>query len=605
MSLRFVSLVFLFAQAIPGQESVTYDVRFPAPHTHYLVVEASIPAGKPEIELYLPVWTPGSYLVREYARNVEGFRARAGTTALRWEKSRKNRWKVYAGKAARIEVSYQVYAHDAGVQGNWVDAGFAMINGAPNFMTLAGGGARRHEVRLTPSPQWRGCISGMRETGANHFAAADYDELVDSPIYCGNAPIHEFAAAGKKHYLVNEGEGTMWDGPASARDVQKIVEEYARMWGGLPYEKYVFFNMLVESGGGLEHKTSTWMNSSRWAYRNTIEPAGDAPPGLRRPNRTGWLGLVSHEYFHLWNVKRLRPVELGPFDYENEVHSKSLWIAEGVTSYYGPLALKRAALRSTESLLREMGQSIRALQSQPGRLVQPLESSSYDSWIKFYRPDENSPNTGISYYTKGALVGWLLDAKIRKLTGGAKSLDDVMTLAYSRYSGTRGYTPADFRKTAAEVAGTDLGGWFETVLNTTAELDYSEALDYFGLRFRPETPRPGTAPRYNTGLTTRVDNGRIVVSQVRRATPGADAGINVNDEILAVNDYRVRAEQWPARLESYKPGDMVAVLVARRDQLMRFDLRLEADKSPGWQVEVRQDATPEQKAHLKAWLREH
>lgn len=587
-----------------AQDPVTYTVRFPAPHTHYLEVEASFPAGKPEVELFMPVWTPGSYLVREYERQVENFKAQAGPVALRWEKSRKNRWKVYTGGAERIGVSYRVYARDAAVQGNWVDAGFAMLNGAPNFMTPAGGVARRHEVRLVPAAAWKGCISGMPESGANGFIAADYDELVDSPIYCGNAPIHEFAVAGKKHYLVNEGEGPMWDGPASARDVQKIVEEYARMWNGLPYEKYVFFNMIVESGGGLEHRNSTWMNTSRWAYGNTIEPPADAAPGQRRPNRVGWLGLVSHEYFHLWNVKRLRPVELGPFDYENEVYSKSLWVAEGVTSYYGGLALKRAGLRSTDSLLRDLGQQIRMLQSQPGRLVQPLESSSYDAWIKLYRPDENSPNTSISYYTKGALAGWLLDAKIRKLTNAQKSLDDVMRLAYARYSGRRGYTPEEFRQTAAEVANSDLSAWFEKVLDTTAELDYSEALDYLGLRFKADTPRPGGGPRVNTGLTLRADNGRLIVSQVRRGTPGYDSGINVNDEILAINDYRVRAEQWASRLESYKPGNTVSVLVARRDQLMRLDLKLEPDRAPGWQLELRSDATPDQKASLKAWLRE-
>lgn len=596
-------LSFVVAWMALAQEPVKYTVRFPAPQTHYLEVEASIPAGKAEVELFMPVWTPGSYLVREYERNVEDFKARGGSAALRWEKSRKNRWRVYAGGAARIDVSYRVYAHDAGVQGNWVDAGFAMLNGAPNFISLVGG-TRSHEVKVILPAQWKRSISGMNERSANEYMAADYDELVDSPIYCGNAPIHEFVVAGKKHYLVNEGEGPMWDGPASARDVQKIVEEYARMWNGLPYDKYVFFNMLVESGGGLEHKTSTWMNGSHWAYGNTIEPQGDAAPGTRRANRVGWLGLVSHEYFHLWNVKRLRPVELGPFDYENEVHSKSLWIAEGVTSYYGPLALKRAGLRSTDSLLREIGQQIRMLQNQPGRQVQPLETSSYDSWIKLYRPDENSANTSISYYTKGALVGWLLDAKIRKLTNGSKSLDDVMNLAYSRYSGGRGYTPAEFRQTATEVAAYDLGGWFEGVLDTTEELDYSEALDLLGLRFKTEPQRPGTGIRYNTGLTTRADNGRLVVAQVRRGTPGYDAGINVNDEILAVNDYRVRVEQWPVRLEAYKPGDTVSVLVSRRDQLMRLDLKLEADKAPGWQIEVRPDATADQKAHLKAWLRE-
>lgn len=308
MRLLFVLLIGLlsFAQT---QEPVRYTVSFPAPHTHYLEVSASVPAGQPQVELFMAVWTPGSYLVREYSRHVEGFRAYSPSGAeLAWRKTRKNRWQVDAAGASRIDVKYKVYARELTVQGNWVDAGFAMMNGAPNFMTLVGGEKRPYEVRLVLPAEWSKSISGMREGSAPHsFVAEDFDELLDCPIYAGNAPIHEFTAAGKKHYLVNEGEPPMWDGPASAAAVARIVEEYARMFGGLPYEKYVFFNIIGESGGGLEHKNSTWMGANRWAWANAQEPGGDSAGGPRRPSRHSWLGLVSHEYFHLWNVKRLRP----------------------------------------------------------------------------------------------------------------------------------------------------------------------------------------------------------------------------------------------------------------------------------------------------------
>ncbi len=333
-----------FSLGLIAQEPIRYTASFPAPQTHYLEISATVPAGKPQVELFMAVWTPGSYLVREYARNVEGFRAFSPTGAeLLWRKTRKNRWQVDAGGASHIEVKYKVYARELSVQGNWVDASFAMLNGAPNFMTLVGEEKRPYEVRLVLPPSWAKSISGMKEGPAPHsFVAADFDELLDCPIYAGNAPIHEFVAAGRKHFLVNEGEGPMWDGPASAAALARIVEEYARMFNGLPYEKYVFFNIIAESGGGLEHKNSTWIGASRWAWSNAQEPSPDAAPGQRRASRLSWLGLASHEYFHLWNVKRLRPVELGPFDYENEVYSRSLWIAEGFTSYYGPLTLGRA-----------------------------------------------------------------------------------------------------------------------------------------------------------------------------------------------------------------------------------------------------------------------
>ncbi len=602
---RILLFFALICAPLGAQEPLRYTVRFPQPHTHYVEVTAQAPAGAPEVELYMAVWTPGSYLVREYARFVEDFRARdAQGRALRWEKTRKNRWKVQTGSAASIEVSYRVYAREMSVQGNWVDSSFAMLNGAPTFMTLTGGGKRRHEVRLELPAAWTKSISGMKEGPAPHsWIAEDFDELADCPIYAGNAPIHEFTAAGKKHYLVNEGEGPWWDGPASARDVAKIVEVYARMFGGLPYEKYVFFNLLTGAGGGLEHRNSTWMNTSRWAYGNTQETPPAAPdpsaPRVRRPTRLGWLGLVSHEYFHLWNVKRLRPVELGPFDYENENYTRSLWLAEGVTSYYGPLALARAKLSTQQQLLQAMSQAIGQLQATPGRLVTPVEQASFDAWIGLYRTTENSSNTTISYYTKGQVIGLLLDAKIRKLTGGRRSLDDAMRLAYQRYGGAHGYTPQEFRAVCSEVAGEDLSEWFRRVLETTEELDYSEMLDWYGLRFRP----PQGRPQLVTGISTSANTpGRIVISGLRRGTPAYDAGFNVDDEILAVNGFRVRAEQWPSMLENFKPGTTVEVLIARRDQLMTLRLPLEARTPESWTLEVRPDASEEQKARLAAWV---
>jgi predicted metalloprotease with PDZ domain len=584
-----------FDIAANAPEPVRYTLRFPKPQTHYLEVTAQIPVGKPQLELYMPVWTPGSYMVREYSRNVEALTATdENGRSLAVKKTRKNRWLVEAGSAKTLTVAYKVYANEPSVQGNYVDAGFAMLNGAANFVTIEGDDKRAYEVKLELPAAWKESISGLKQTGEHAYVASDFDQLLDSPIYAGNAPIHEFEVDGKKHYLVNEGEGPMWDGAASAKDVAKIVAEYSRMWGGLPYDHYVFFNMLIEAGGGLEHKNSTWMGGSKWAYGNTVVPPPSddpAPRGTYRPNRLGWLGLVSHEYFHLWNVKRLRPAELGPFDYEQENYTRSLWLAEGVTSYYGELALGRTKLATRDQALQSFSGAISGLQNTPGRLVTPLEQNSFDAWIKLYHSDENTQNTAISYYTKGEIVGLLLDAKIRKLTDGAKSLDDAMKLAYERYSGERGYTPEQFRATVNEVAGSDLGQWFQLVLDSTKELDYSELLDWYGLRFKALAQKPGAPPRIRTGLQTKTDNGRLVVSTVVRDTPGEEAGLNVGDEILGVN-------------ESYKPGETVKLLVAHRDMLQEVNFVVTADNPVSWQLEVRPDATDAQKAHLKAWLRE-
>jgi predicted metalloprotease with PDZ domain len=579
-------------------QPVRYTVSFPAPQTHYAVVEAEFPTdGQSFIELFMPVWTPGSYLVREYSRNVEDVKGPEdvkGNAAV--VKTRKNRWRIHTGGAATVRVTYRVYCREMSVRTNWVEDSFALLNGAPTFMTLVGGLTRPHEVTLNLPPTWRTTVSGMDDVpgGApHHYRAPDYDTLVDSPILAGNPAIYRFDIDGIPHYLVNEGEGGIWDGPRSAADLEKIVKQYRQMWGGLPYKnKYVFLNVLTDAGGGLEHKNSFTVMASRWATRT-------------RRTYVGWLNLVSHEYFHAWNIKRLRPAELGPFDYENENPTRSLWIAEGFTEYYGPLMAHRAGLISRAEYLGtgadpsgSLSALINSLQSTPGRLVQSAEQASFDAWIKLYRPDENTNNVAVSYYTKGAIVAWLLDAKIRSATNDKKSLDDLLRLAFERFSGERGFTPEQFKATADEVAGVPLADFFHAAVETPGELDYNAALDWFGLRFKQPEP---AAKKAWLGAETRVDNGRLLVSRVVRGTPAFDAGLSVDDEILAVDDYRVRADQFATRLDLYNTGDRVSLLIARRDKLTRLDLTFGAEPAR-FQLELRPNATSAEKRHLDDWL---
>jgi predicted metalloprotease with PDZ domain len=326
--------------------------------------------------------------------------------------------------------------------------------------------------------------------------------------------------------------------------------------------------------------------TSRWATRT------------RRPY-LAWLELASHELFHAWNVKRLRPAELGPFDYENEVHTRSLWMAEGVTDYYADVLVHRAGLSTREEYLDSLSNKIEELQTTPGRTVQSAELASFDAWIKYYRPDENSPNVSVSYYTKGAVLAFLLDARIRRATSGARSLDDVMRAAYEKYAGPRGFTPDEFRQVAEQVAGTPLAGFWDANIEGTAELEYEEALQTLGLRFRPAA---AVSTRAWLGITTRNDAGRLLVSQVRRETPGIAAGLNVDDEILAIDDFRVRADQLNARLEQYRPGDKVVLLVARRDKLMRLDVTLGAEPPRSWRLEINPAATETQMTRQREWL---
>jgi len=581
------------AAAQSAAEPIRYTLSFPAPQTHYMDVSASVPTERrPEVELMMAVWTPGSYLVREYERNVEAVTAAAADgRALAVVKSDKNRWRITTGGAASVTVKYRVYAREMSVRTNWVEAGFALVNGAPTFLTLADRTPRAHEVVITPATGWARTMTSLPEMagGAHRYRAPDFDTLADSPIVIGNPAVHEFTVDGKKHYLVNEGEGGVFDGARAAKDLEAIVREYRRMWGFLPYEKYLFLNLLTESGGGLEHKNSTVLMASRWTTRT-------------RRSYNNWLDLASHEFFHAWNVKRLRPVELGPFDYENEVHTKNLWIAEGVTEYYAALTVHRAGLMTREEYLDTVSDNIEELQTTPGRLVQSAEMASFDAWIKYYRPDENSINTAVSYYTKGAVVGLLLDARVRKATNGAKSLDDVMKAAYEKYSGMRGYTADEFRGIAEQVAGTSLKAFWDSAVSGTDELDYKEALDTLGLRFRSVSVPADRPGRAWLGIGTRNDAGRLVVTQVRRDTPALAAGLNVDDEILAIDDYRVRADRLDNRLEQYRPGDKVVLLVARREQLLRLELTFGTEPARAWRLEVNPSATEAQQSSRGRWL---
>ncbi|HEX5716204.1 MAG TPA: PDZ domain-containing protein [Thermoanaerobaculia bacterium] len=586
-------------------EPISYTLRFPAPQTHYVEVEALVPTeGRPEVELLMAVWTPGSYMVREFARNLETVTASSDSgEPLPIVKTSKNRWRVES-RGPRVTLRYKVYSREMSVRTNFVDEGFAILNGAPTFLTVAGGEKRPHDVRLVLPPQWRTAVSplpGISED-AHAWRAADFDTLVDSPIYAGNAPVYRFEVAGRPHLLVNEGEGNVWDGPRSAADVERIARELAAFWGVVPYERYVFFNLITEAGGGLEHRDSCVLMTSRWKSRT-------------REDYNDWLSLVSHELFHAWNVKRLRPAELGPFDYEGEVYTRSLWFAEGVTSYYDELLVHRAGMTRRDEYLKKLSKQIETLQTTPGRLIQPLAESSFDAWIKYYRRDENSINTGISYYIKGSVVAFLLDARIRSATGGRRSLDDVLRLAWQRHSGERGFQTGELRAIVREVAGSDLDPWMARALESAEELDYTEALAWYGLRFVESDKENGNdgksakdekkdeEPSAWLGIETEVQDGRVIVTQVKRETPAYEAGLNVGDELIAVGDYRVPPDGWKDRLRAYRPGQKDALLVARRERLVRLPVVFGEEPRLLWKLEPDPEATVEQRARLEDWLR--
>ena len=354
LHLFFATLALSLAMTEPASaqapEPIRYTVRFPAAHTHYFEVEAVYPTGRrPQVELMMAVWTPGSYLVREYQRHVENLVAKADGKTLVVVKPVKNRWRIDTGGAASVTVTYRVYGREMTVRNNWVEAGFAMLNGAPTFITLAERTARAHEVRLELPAAWKGSATPLMPVAgqAHSYRAEDFDTLVDSPIIAGNPVVKTFEVDGKRHHLVLEGDPSLFDADRAAADVKKIVEAGKGVMGRLDYPHYFFLNMVVETGGGLEHKNAFLTMSSRYTTRT-------------HRAYVNWLNLVGHEYFHNWNVKRLRPVELGPFDYETETYTKALWVAEGFTDYYGALLVARAGLSHAGRISRRAVEHHRA-----------------------------------------------------------------------------------------------------------------------------------------------------------------------------------------------------------------------------------------------------
>lgn len=569
---------------------VQYIVSFPRAERHYAHVSATVPTdGAQGVELMMPVWTPGSYLVREYAKHVENVSATTQDgEPLGVHKTRKNRWQVEPSGGANIVIDYDVYGHEMSVRTNWIDSEFAFLVGAATFMTRPDALHRRHDVRVNPPRAWRRVITGLsnHKDSRLHFRAADFDELVDSPILVGNPTVHDFKVAGTPHRLANLGGEEIWDEKRSVADTQRIVEEELRFWGQLPYAHYTFQNLLVGRRGGLEHKNSTAMMFSRWGSAN-------------RKEYLDWLGLVAHEFFHTWNVKRLRPVELGPFDYENENYTPSMWVAEGLTSYYDDLIVKRAGLMSESEYLESLSRNLESVMTGRGRLVQSMRLSSFDAWIKLYRPDENLINSGVSYYSKGALVGLLLDAEIRLATQFTKSLDDVMRRAYALYSGRCGYTDAQFRAVVSEVSGKDMSGWLAQHLDRVTELSFDRAMSLYGLRLKAAS-KDGRAPQL--GIRTTQDDGRLIIKSVIDGGAAALAGLNADDELLGLNGYRVTSTKLGEQLQSYGAGDSMKVLVARREKLLTFNIVLGPAPDFEWMFEIDPDAKADAVTRREAWL---
>jgi predicted metalloprotease with PDZ domain len=452
---------------------LVYTIRFPDPASKTFDVEIAVPTDRrPSVDLMMAIWSPGFYGLQNYADRVVAFGAAAPDgTALQVTRPRPSRWTIATGGRPAVVVKYRLTAPRGTNLANGVTEDSAVIIGPSTYITLVEQAHRPAEVRLELPATWKGSMTALeasKDGKPNHYIAPDYDVLADSPILAGvHLTTTPFVAGGITHYWTYLGEAD-WDGPSVAQFIAPLIEEHRRFWGSLPYKKYAFLNIVRDNGpgSGVEHLNSVAI------VTKGLEPI---TPGARFQTAA----FLSHEYFHAMNVKRLRPVELGPFDYEHAPVTTGLWVAEGLTSYFGDLLAARS-VGSPQTYLDTYSHHITDLQvREPGRLVQTLEQSSAQMFDRI--PAERT----VDYYVKGPIVGLILDAHIRKLTGGRKSMDDVIRLEYERWSGAHGYTAPQFNQTVSDAAGVDVSDLLHKLIATTDELDYTEMLDWFGLRFAP------------------------------------------------------------------------------------------------------------------------
>jgi len=604
-------LPILVAAQTPPPLHIAFTVSMAQPHAHLFEIEVAVSrtGNAPQQEqLIMPVWTPGSYLIREFERNVQEFSVRdeAGTP-LKWEKTNKNTWRIFTNGARAWQATYVVYANELSVRTSELNSDHAFWNNANLLMYLDGFLKSPSTVRVLAPDVWKvatalPAVPGQR----NIFRAENFDVLYDSPFEASNFKTIVFNVKGVPHRIVIDGIGN-YDPERMRRDVQKIVETEVELMGGeIPYRDYTFFlHLRANGGGGLEHLNSCALGYPRFGFtiRSGERATSAAPNATETPERDyrGFLALVSHEFFHLWNVKRIRPDALGPFDYTQENYTKVLWVAEGITDYYADLVLRRAGLISESEYLSATARAIQNLQNTPGRLVQSVEESSFDAWIKYYRQDENSVNSQISYYDKGALLGLLLDLEIRKRSGGAKSLDDVMRYLYAEFfKKDRNYGPADFQKACELMAGASLEEFFTKYVHGKEELDYNGALAAAGLRLELSAA-PGAKLYFGADLAQEDD--RLIVRRVYAGSPAYESGLNAGDQIVAMDNLRVTRDFFNARLAEKKPGDLVNLTIFRFDDLSTLLIRLSDKREMTYRIAPVAAATALQKQIYANWLR--
>jgi predicted metalloprotease with PDZ domain len=595
--------------------SVDYDIVPRHPEAHLFEVTCTVadpdPAGQ---RFMLPAWIPGSYMIREFAKNIVTLRAQAGGRRIRINKLDKHTWRAAPCKGP-LAVTCEVYAWDMSVRAAHLDTTHAFFNGTSVFLRVEGKQDRpcRIEIRRPSGAayrDWRVATALPRDSakpyGFGGYCAANYDELVDHPVEMGRFTLKTFRACGVPHDIVITGRHRC-DVDRLAADLKRICEFQIRMFGEpAPMDRYVFLVMALGEGyGGLEHRASTALVCAR----------NDLPqPGVAEVTEAyrGFLGLASHEYFHTWNVKGIKPAAFVPYDLARENYTGLLWAFEGITSYYDDLTLVKSGLISPESYLELVARAATSVMRGSGRLKQSVAESSLDAWIKYYRQDENSPNAIVSYYLKGSLIALLLDLTIRRDSRGRRSLDDVMRALWkeTRKAG-EGIAEDAWERIACAASGIDLRGFFDRAVRGTRDLPLAEMLAEFGVDCVLRAPHSagdkggkatGSALQAVLGARTAASGADVKLTHVLDGGAAQKAGLSAGDVIAALDGLRVTPGNFEQAINARKPGETIAIHAFRRDELMRFTVKVQAPRPDTCSLTLADKAGAKERARRATWL---
>ena len=572
-----------------GKRSITYKVSPSRPEAHYFRVRLEVMAPSPEGECFsLPAWIPGSYMIRDFARHVVSMRAESEGESLPLVCLDKQRWKVVGARRSLI-LEYQVYALDLSVRAAYLDTTLGFFNGTSLFLRVEGDEESECRLHLSPPPEnvvgdWKVATSlpamEVDERGYGLYGAEDYWHLVDCPVQMGSFQGLEFQVGEVPHRMVVTGRAC-FDRARLGQDLAAICDEHVQLFGELPLQQYLFLVTAVGDGyGGLEHRDSTALLCSR----------EDLPaPGLEKPDRKyrRFLGLCSHEYFHLWNVKRIRPQRLAETDLSAEAYTELLWAFEGITSYYDDLAVVRAGCIRPADYLEELAQTITRVMRTPGRHIQSVAESSFYAWTKFYKQDENSPNAIVSYYAKGALVALGLDVTLRVRSADRLGLDDLMRRLWLDHGKTgRAVEEDGIQKAAEELLGESLEPFFTSFVEGTGELPLQEWLAELGIGmslraasgtedqggYRSNTPDTDLEVPSALGLRHVQKGDFLEITQVLEGGAAQQAGLSPGDRLISLGGLQVTSDNIKKLLQRHPKGRSLEVLAFRRDELMRFEV---------------------------------